>query len=54
MGWNDHLLNPEDICSRCSAPVNWEDAYEINGETVCPSCFDKMIDRAEATFESDR
>lgn len=30
-------------CSLCGKTVDYRDGYKINGEILCPDCFDKMI-----------
>ncbi len=47
--------DPEDTCFDCHALINWEDAYEdAKGNTICGSCFDKKVMKAEVIFEGDR
>lgn len=54
MGYNDHIRNPEDVCSDCGSPVDWEDAYVLDERTLCGACFDKKIDKAEAEGQGER
>ena len=53
------LCNAVDICDRCAEPVPDGNLYEISKnvhkwEFVCQSCFEDIVDRAEAEREGDR
>lgn len=41
------LIPPDDGCARCFRPTRDQDFIEWKDEYICPSCYDKIIDRPE-------